>query len=253
MEPADNSISRPMLQFSFFQAVDRWVPRVFEELLWEVYPAFKEHPWRTDVQWRHFWAFDARDPDNLPQLIRWAGGWNVAVSWFFRLTLNTLDTWAMLEPTQPEHFWRHKSGDGGATFAAVSDKDARNAVELPSWDMYWESWETFEPKMDAAYAEYKRQYRERIEELTRASGAKAGEVRRAPEHLDWMVWYQIDGLSREQIAERLAEDRKDLPPEEAAKAPSASAVGKALKDWEALIALPLRKQRTRRRPPGATR
>lgn len=242
---ADRAIGKAQLQAEFFNRVDVIAPMVFTELRTDVYPAFKAHPDHTDLDWRYFSAFDGADHDHLAELVTWLRRWHVEVPWFARFACDALDTWTMMEPVDPCAFWRHRTCGGSAFYSPLPS--VPHTLQLPRWDGLWQDWAEIEAAMRNAFDAYIPHYRALVEGLIQQSGMQPAEHRRNIDHLNWLIRYQVLGLSRREIAERLsdtAQNVNDLADDEITE----DAVRKAIKDWANLLELPLRKHRARRPP-----
>ena len=166
--------------------------------------------------------------------------------WVVRAAIETLHMWVELEADHHPWPWQHLAGprieELSAAWGITPENALRNLSALPIWDMSLRDWETFVDDMDRAYTEHKAAYRARIERAFAEAGAVEAKTYRAIEHMDWLAWYQVGGLTYNEIAQSVSDTLPDTVKKdgETAQAIEASAVQKAVHKWADILKLDLR-------------
>lgn len=92
--------------------------------------------------------------------------------------------------------------DKDVKFALKGDKDnVRGYTFGEGWDPRIETWSEFEETLDDAFKKYKQLYKERTQLLMEEHGYTEGKHKRNKEHFEWLVRYQLQEWSINEIAD----------------------------------------------------
>lgn len=107
-----------------------------------------------------------------------------------------------------------------------SSKEAEQPKDFcfgEGWDPRTTTWSDFEKSMDSAYKKYKKLYKERTKSYMAENGYVEGTQKRNKEHFEWLVRYQIQGWSIQEIADFYSTEKKTLAEDTIRKGLSATA------------------------------
>ena len=124
-----------------------------------------------------------------PVLTRWAKKIGLSDAWAIDVAIETLEYWH--SHAAAGDFWVYPNvGEG---YLSPFDDDVRLL-----WDPTVEPEGDFTNRARRSLAEY----RARIKDIAKRAGFRRTPERRNPQHLDWLVWWQVEKLGRKEIAER---------------------------------------------------
>lgn len=119
----------------------------------------------------------------------WGRKFGLGDAWIIDVAIETLDYWHS-HPGAGD-FWAYPNA-GEGPLSPFEDE-----VKL-LWDPSVEPEGEFTKRARRSLAEY----RARIKDSAKRAGFRRAPERRNPEHLDWLVWWQVEKLPRRRIAER---------------------------------------------------
>lgn len=187
----------------FLARVDELVPEVLDELRNEALP-----------------LADANEEDQEEALQRWAERWELDVEWVIKSARNTVNVW--LSEGDPSRGWSFYLSHRG--------------MPIPD-EFHYSGWRyspfihrraAFKEAILEEVEEQLEAYMDRVEDTATEEGSlrKSAPTYQQRDHFDWMVLYQVDGMSYSKVANHVGRSR--------------STVTSACRDVSDLIALPLR-------------
>lgn len=218
----------------------------------------EKHRLLTEGQHMFTWALKEAEADEavaeFPGLRAWARRWHLDVFWVRVIALLTLyELYKQEQDPSEERPPRLRCTDWeyeATSFAPpLTAEDLAHDCVLPTWDPTGYLAEEGERAIREAFERYLPQYMARIHRLARERGATPVRVKRKPEHLEWFVRYQVQGISyeilaAEQVARRASEtasmrkprkrDQTDFTPD---------AIYRGVRSVSQLVELPLRDHR----------
>lgn len=162
-------------------------------------------------------------------LLAWGMRWRLDQEWCLRFAFRQVDAWYRW----PSARWRY---DDPPVPAILTGEERQFRFIVPGWDLTAERWQDAEARLDAAYAEAKREHRRRLTALAETLELQHEPTKATPEHYSWLARYHLRGESYGRIAAG-HHDRKS--------------VEDAVKRAAALIGLDLRPPSAPGRPRGS--
>jgi hypothetical protein len=198
-------------QVRLLRAVEKLAPEVLESLRRDVLPVYAHiaietsrgkapHTWaHLLARWAHIRASNlVLRPALLSlkgALEAWAERWHLSEEWVFNAALRNLNFWHE-QPALHNHLsWL---GLGQAWWSPASEEERRPE----GWDPSCETSEEFRARIE--------KYMAQQEELAQMRGWKKTPLKTAPEHFEWLVFFQVKGQPFSRIATRVQRDRNTI-------------------------------------------
>ncbi len=238
-EQPDDDQARTNLRLGFLRAVRDHAPEVLADLAGE--PLARYRPVQQFDRDNHLYQELELEADILhhplfqpfwESLRAWGHRWNLVADWCLQRALLTLREWTWWPEDANQDDWGHM---GILTLLAIAPQECCLVFGHWGWHPELTTWSAAEREIREDFEAYLATYREGMERLARERGLVPAPAKRTAEHYEWLVLYQVKGLSYYQIAQRACRERQT--------------VTDGVKSTAALIGLPLRPPP----PPGRLR
>ncbi len=210
----------------FLKAVRAKVPKVLETLACDVLPPYRDlrnrmhedptffPPWqRSELRPVEMWQQSEAEAEatnaTFPPVHAWASQWNLNDPWLRLRALDTLAHWHDLSKDHQEAYpvarlpmldWFHEPI---SLYVPLTDDDIRNRVELPCYEPWQQYREDAENNIRAEFEKLLGEYLDRVERLMEEQGWTRTKEKRNWQHFEWLVWYQVEGLTYDAVARRV--------------------------------------------------
>lgn len=197
------------------EAVQRVLPRFFEQLREQVYPTYARLAENRPGYWESGWTYETwqlvsdRDRQLTPYLMAWAKAFHVEeTDWILQGALQTLALWHGHEKSR-----NSLDISGFRVYCCVdtlsSDEERLFTLEHCGWEPQSQTWASFR---DIIQREFKRQlgaYEQRLRSLMESQGVVRARHRHSLKHFEWFALYQLGGMSTTRILQRCPDLKGD--------------------------------------------
>lgn len=206
----------------FFEVVHRLEPRVSAELMDEPLKLYRpmfnaavsRSPSQSGLGWRWWesaptwstfkFATESHDPPEAlclrDLLLRWSHKWRLEDDWCLEAAVETLAEWSA-EGDDPEPRPLYYLGTQMIEIP-FNEEELRFSFSHRGWSPTLETWETAKEWIDDGYREALKEYKERVERLSRERGLVP--VRqtkhRVGDHMEWLARVVLDEDEYDRIA-----------------------------------------------------
>jgi hypothetical protein len=198
----------------FWHAVKQVCPEAIQALHDDVYPAFERAcEERPDLDIGRFSFERAQSPliplivDIAKKLNAWAVTWSCgSEQWLLELAFDTLKLWRLSSPCRQGLVLDLGAGVG---WSGTSAEERAFRFESAGWSPTSQHWADFESRSLEEFRRYLEKYRNRLSTLMEEKGAVRAPKKHKPEHLEWLVLFQLAGKSYKKIADEHAERTRE--------------------------------------------
>jgi hypothetical protein len=134
----------------------------------------------------------------------WAVGFNLNADWVLDIARSTLGRWVADPQALRERLWEWPDF---ITKEPLSEVE-RQFQFMVKWEAPFEAWDDFRGLAESYFEAELQRFRTKVEGLLQERGWQDEQVRQ-PQDFRWLVLYQIEGLGRTEILERLCLTKTD--------------------------------------------
>ncbi|MDT7690172.1 MAG: hypothetical protein QOE46_2931 [Acidobacteriota bacterium] len=243
-EPSHAPISTWESRFFFFQYIRQIAPEVLEELrgvpfdLYSItFPPNRWHALENEYgRWWYVFEDDTypRDPSIYQlrdSLNYWSEKFNLRDEWCIKQAFRTLDQWYQNSRFADALMWGREAY---GYMPPVGLEEGKFTFTFHRWDTVAQSRGEYQREVEQAFRQYRIEYCDRIEELTRERDYVEQKKKRDTTHFAWLAWYQVKNKPQSWICKEFNATR--------------STVAEAIKGAAAICNLSLRKPTSAGRP-----
>lgn len=213
-EPSGGALSTADARARFLVAVRRIVPQVLADLAGHPPEIFKMTEAEVDVSNYRSWPALTVAADDVPAarelreaVLTWSRRYHLNAEWCLERALQTLRAWHRLPAdSRLRSEWDHEAV---TIFLPVSVDQRRFTFTHPGWELTTDNVTRAELErvVRAAFEAHLSDYLDSMETLAHAAGMERTPQKRRLDHFDWLVYYQVERWSHQEIAEEAGVDR----------------------------------------------